>query len=278
MQNKHLIGWLRFAAFFLFIGRAWQHILYNGPYSTIYYSNSMLGGFFRYFTGETEFEYLSNPNLAVIYDKLNLFLGVLFIGAAVGVLFVNKRKSFFKLIVKIGGYLLLLVAFGYFVEKKFAWGQFFEYSSQIAIPWLLLMAVKFKMKKRFLSVAKLSLAITFICHGLYAIGYYPIPGSFMNMMINVFGMSNEQAILWLKVAGYADFIFAIGIFIPKVGKYFLYYGFLWGFATALARIVANVDGDFLNESLNQYTFEFLVRMPHFILPLILLKYRKEIII
>lgn len=278
MQNKHIISWLRFTAFFLFIGRAWQHISFNGPYSTLYYSQSMLGGFFRYFTGETEFEYLSDPSVGVVYDNVNLVLGIVFLFAAISVLLVNKRKSIFKTFIKIGAYLLIFVAIGYFIEKKFSYGQLFEYSAQVITPWLLLMGVKFKIKNKFLFLTKLAIAITFVCHGLYAIGYYPVPGSFMNMMVNTFGVTDSQAELWLKILGYADFIFALGIFVPKVSKYFLYYGLIWGFLTALARIVSNFDFDFVNTSLSQYTFEFLVRMPHFILPLILLKYKREIII
>lgn len=276
MQNKHIVSLLRFAAFFLFFGRGWQHLAYYGPYDTLFFSKNFFGGLYSWITGIPYGDLLSNPNFAQYFDWFNDVLSIFFFLAAISVLFINKKNSWYKRWVRIGGYLLLFTAFGYYVEKKFVLGQFLEYTAQFATPYLLLMAVKYKMKSWFLFVAKWSIAITFVCHGLYAIGYYPIPGDFMNMVINYTGMTNADAELTLKIMGYADFAFAIGLFIPVVSKYVLWYGLLWGFLTAFARVYTNFDIDFLKLSFTQNALEFFIRIPHFILPLLLLRYKKEI--
>lgn len=278
MQNKHLISWLRLTAFLLFAGRAWQHISWSGPYSTLYYSERYFGKLIEWITGMNRFEYLSSVEVSGFLDKINLLFGIVFWIAAFSVLFLNNRKSVFRIFIKIGWFLLFVVALGYFIEKKHSWGQLFEYSAQLVIPYLLLLSVKYKMRKRFVFPAKIAIALTFACHGLYAIGYYPIPGFFVDMMIKGLHITDQQALLGLHIFGWLDFLFAIGIFIPFVSRYFLYYGLVWGFLTAFARIYTQVDLTFLEANLSQYTLEFLVRMPHFIIPLMLLKYKKDITI
>ncbi len=274
MQNKSLVSLLRMTAFFLFLGRAWQHFLGKTPYDTLYRSDKYLGKVVDWLLGDK-----NAPIAADVLYNINTFFGVLLLLAACSVLLINKRKSYFKICIKIGWCILFLTAFGYYVDKFRVAGQFFEYSAQLVVPYLLLLAVKYKMKKKFLFWAKFAIALTFVCHGLYAVGYYPVPGNFMNMMINSFGMTNDQAQLWLFIIGIADFIFAVGVFLPKgIWRYFMYYGLVWGFLTAFARLWVNIDASFLDATISQYTFEFLVRMPHFIVPLILLKYRRDIVI
>ena len=201
MQNKHIVSLLRFAAFFLFFGRGWQHLAYQGPYGTLFTAKYFFGGLCSWILGIPHGELMSDPNFEKYLDWFNDGLSILFFLAALSVLFINKKKSWFKRFVKIGGYLLLFTAFGYFVEKKFVLAQFLEYTAQFATPYLLLMAVKYKMKSWFLFVAKWSIAITFVCHGLYAIEIYPIPADFINMVINFTGMTNDEAKLILKLWG-----------------------------------------------------------------------------
>lgn len=278
MQNKSLISWLRLTVFLMFLGRAWQHLSWSGPYSTLYYSERYFGKLIELITGMNRFEYVSSTAVSGFLSKVNIAFGIIFLLGAFSVLLVNKSKSYYKTIIKVAWGLLFVVAFGYFVEKNHTWGQFLEYTAQLTAPYLLLMSVKYKMKKKFIFIAKLSIAVTFVCHGLYAYGYYPVPGAFVDMMIKGFGMNEPQAVYWLRIFGVVDFAFAVGIFIPFAARYFLLYGLIWGFLTAFARIYTQVNLDFLEATLGQYTFEFLVRTPHFIIPLVLLKYRKDIII
>jgi hypothetical protein len=86
--------------------------------------------------------------------------------------------------------------------------------------------------------------------------------------MNILGVGEEGARLFLKIAGYLDFITAFLIFMPsnKVRNLALIYMTFWGIATAIARIWANFYWDFYVESLHQYGFETVLRLVHGGLP------------
>ena len=54
-----------------------------------------------------------------------------------------------------------------------------------------------------------------------------------------------------------DFVIAIGIFLPNktIVKYCLIWAVIWGFSTAMARLLGNFYSDFIIRSLHQNTFE-----------------------
>ena len=123
---------------------------------------------------------------------------------------------------------------------------------------------------------KVAIALTFICHGLYAVGYYPSPGNFIDMTINILPINEKMAFIFLHIMGLFDFMVALAIFFPSVAKTSLLWAFIWGTSTALARVFANVDFDFFWASFHQWTPQTLYRLPHGFIPLILyigLKYR-----
>ena len=62
-------------------------------------------------------------------------------------------------------------------------------------------------------IMKVAIAVTFISHGLYALNYYPRPGHFTEMVMDILGVKEATAILFLNVAGILDFVIAVGIFI-----------------------------------------------------------------
>ncbi|MEM1124397.1 MAG: hypothetical protein AAGJ18_28420 [Bacteroidota bacterium] len=125
-------------------------------------------------------------------------------------------------------------------------------------------------KSFFLSL-KIAIALTFTCHGLYAIGYYPIPVNFMDMTMNILRVDEAAAKIFLKTAGILDFIVAIGIFLPfKYARVCLLYALFWGFGTTIARIWAYFDWKWLDYVLLQWLHEAVLRMPHFLVPLVVL--------
>ena len=78
------------------------------------------------------------------------------------------------------------------------------------------------------------------------------------------------AIQILQVAGVLDFVLAVLIFIPgKAARWALAYAVLWGLATSVARVWANVYWEFPLESLHQWLFESVMRLPHALIPLAL---------
>jgi hypothetical protein len=122
-----------------------------------------------------------------------------------------------------------------------------------------------------------AVALTFACHGLYAFGYYPLPGNFVEMTISILHCSEGFAQTFLKVMGGVDivvgFLLVVGrkVNIPtNYQRPTIYYCVVWGFATALARLWANFLPSLPVSSILDWMPEFLIRVPNFLLPIVLL--------
>ena len=168
--------------------------------------------------------------------------------------------------------ILVFIALLYHLEKFQTAGQFFEYSLQFMTPVFLFYYFRYGSSNTFLYLLKFSIAFTFFSHGLYALGFYPVPGLFVSMTMNILHCSNTFALNFLMVVGVLDLIFSVGLFLPgRAFKISIYYCIVWGFLTAFARIVAHVDFSFLGSTLHQWWFQTLFRVPHFVIPLVVLK-------
>ena len=88
------------------------------------------------------------------------------------------------------------------------------------------------------------IGITFLSHGLYAFGFYPVPGNFIDMTISIFGISETEARTFLWIAGIIDVLILPLLFVNKMLKIVVIYSVFWGFLTALARVFANFSIDF----------------------------------
>jgi hypothetical protein len=122
--------------------------------------------------------------------------------------------------------------------------------------------------KQLLFGLKVAIALTFTCHGLYAVGYYPRPGKFIQMTMTILGTNKEASVIFLNIAGILDFVLSVLIFLPRrfalIG---LGYAAFWGLATTAARVWANYIPEFWQDSLLTWTHESIMRMPHFMVPL-----------
>ena len=172
---------------------------------------------------------------------------------------------------------LVFLAFLYSKEQDFRTGLLIEYALQAGAPLFFFYYLKRpEITTRLDKLMRLAVALTFVGHGLYAIGYYPRPGNFSTMVINSLGVSLDTAngIIW--TAGLLDFIVALWVILPVPWRRIpLAYCAIWGFVTALARIWAYFYPEFWMDSLHQWAFEFVYRAPHFLIPLALFLYAKE---
>lgn len=254
----------------LLLGRAIQHLFFDSPIRGILYSKHFVNPVLQLLNINFN-DYINSPNLD---DSINTFLstvGILFLILSVSTLFLNQFNPIIKkIILYFSCFMLVLVSFGYFKEKSLSIGQFFEYSAQLFLP--LFFIIK---KEKQVFFLKIIIAFTFFCHGLYAVGYYPIPANFVQMILSTSTLNNEQAFVLLHLVGLLDFLFAIAIFIPKLKIPFLWYGVIWGFLTSFARIYTNVYVDFFSSTLFYWIYEFLVRIPHFTIPLYLILVQKN---
>jgi len=297
------IRFLQWAAISVFLGRAWQHLYWDAPFRALLWDEVWLSGIVTRFTSMTWETYITSMEVDQnIAFSIKIF-GVLYLISALIALFINYLPRILHHLLILGALGLIFLAFLYCKERFFSIGQFFEYALQFGSPLFLWwwkgtetatstqsagssfsnsplnqkmqqaneMVLTSKIPNKFLLILKIAISLTFTCHGLYAVGYYPIPVSFMEMTMNILGVGEDTTKVFLKMAGILDFAVAIGIFLPwKWARIFLIYAIIWGFGTTIARIWAYFDWEWLDYVLLQWLHESVMRMPHFLIPLAVL--------
>lgn len=269
---KSVYRLLQFSAFSVFLGRAWQHFYWDAPFRTLLWDEKIMSPIITSLSSMSWETYITSMEVNDQITFLIKAFGLFYFCCAILTLFINKLPSFVKYILILGSIPLILLALLYCKERFFSIGQFFEYTLQFGSPLFLYYFLK-NLKNQdlspsFLLTLKIAIALTFTCHGLYALGYYPIPANFLEMTMNILGVNEDIALPFLKIAGILDFIIAIGIFLPwKWAKYFLMYAIFWGLATTIARVWANFHWEFIGDVLFQWLHESIMRMPHFLIPL-----------
>jgi len=268
-KYSKVLSIVQIATVFLFIGRGWQHLFWDAPFRTFLWDESLMSDFVNNWLSMSWKDYVSSPDMDDNIQNLIKGFGAFYILLAILSIFIKKIPKIFTWLLPIGSAALILLALFYMKNAFFSTGQFFEYSLQFFTPIFLFILINQKMElKKLLLLFKLAIALTFTCHGLYAIGYYPQPVLFVQMTMNTFGISEMASKNFLSLVGYLDFLVSVLIFLPrKWGYYALGYCVLWGIMTTFARIVGNFYPEFWLESLSKWTPESLYRFPHFLIPL-----------
>ena len=263
---------LKVSVFLIFLGRAWQHLFWDAPYRTFFWDESFLKPVLENWLGINWTAYVTSPNTDNFIQVFIQCNGFLYLLAAICTLLITKfNKKLFRIPIFIGGISLVILSVLLTKEKFYHTAQFFEHSIQFGLPFVFLYTFRKNYKKsRMFFVLKVLIAVTFFSHGLYAFGAYPVPGKFVDMVINIFGCTESFAITFLYIAGVLDFILAVLLFIPKVDKYALIYAVVWGLLTALARLAANFYWEFPLQSLHQNVYQVIYRLPHGLTPLMVL--------
>lgn len=266
--GQMFITLLRITCFFVFAGRAYQHLVWDAPFRSLLWDQEWMQGIVQSFTSMSWEEYTSSMKVDSFIQALIRATGWLYAIAAVLSLFIRRNMKWAGYILLAGSAALGFLGFLEFKEKFFQYGQLMEFGIQVITPMLLYLTLFTKIRERNLMLtAKIATAITFLGHGLYAWGYYPQPGHFIDMFINVLGFSEEFSRTSLMIAAALDFAVAILIFVPRASRPALLYCVLWGGLTAMARIMSGFDSNFIAQTLNQYTFEVLFRLSHALIPL-----------
>lgn len=263
-------GWLRAGAASVFLGRAWQHIFWDAPYRNIWWDEKWIGPIVRAL-GLDWSAYTLDAGYTTLLQRLTQGMGLLDALCAALLIFAPTRTlgtRWGRGILWLGVAHLAFLAFVYCKEHFFHVGQLLEFGLQVALP------VAFLWQQRPSRVGwllKAASALTFICHGLYAMGWYPLPGEFVDMTINGFGLNEDTARALLWWFGLADMVAAVLIWLPGLAANIgLGYMILWGLLTALARVWGHYYPEigFL-ETLQKWWFHVLYRLPHAIGPLVL---------
>lgn len=260
---------LRAATFLLFAGRAWQHLFWDAPFRALLWDQNSMESIVLYFRGGTWQEYVTSAATDRFIQTAITGFGIFYVLMALITLFIRgrHRKQFLALYI-LSSVSLAFLAFLYTMEKFYHAGQFFEYAIQIMLPLLFWYTLKQRTNLSGLLLAmKTAIALTFSAHGLYATGFYPQPGVFVDMFISILRVSETAAVKMLFLAGILDFGVSVALFIPRLAKYALLYAALWGGLTAVARTWANFYFDFPLNSLHQNLYETFYRLPHMLVPL-----------
>ncbi|MEL6593355.1 MAG: hypothetical protein AAFQ68_24870, partial [Bacteroidota bacterium] len=178
-------------------------------------------------------------------------------------------KNWFLGLMSFASASLLLIFVLKLVEKDYQWGNLIEHSIQWTMPLVLVFAHRFDIGQQAQWVLRILIAATFFGHGLYAIAYYPVPGSYLEMVESILGLGPAFGERFLWWAGLLDLITVVGLLLPRVWRYVLYYAIVWGFLTALARIVAHWEWTLWLGSLDQWLHQTLIRLGHGGIPLFL---------
>lgn len=272
MNTKTITLFLKISCFFIFIGRAYQHLFWDAPFRSLLWDQNLLEPIIDGIFNLSWNDYVTSLEVDNYIQQAIRITGILYIICAILILVIHQHsKQWIKNIICIGGINLVLLSLLITKDKFYHLAMFFEHSIQFCLPFVLLYFLKNKNRYRLQSILKIILALAFVCHGLYAIGaLYPLPANFVTMTLNILPIDEPTAKLLLLVMGIIDFVIAIGVFVPKIAKPFLIYATFWGIATALARLISPLTYGFSLDIFHQYLYLVLYRIPHGLVPLLIL--------
>ncbi len=276
-STRNLYFLLQASTIFLLIGRGWQFIFKSTPFNAFLTHPIFMEPVLEYVYRVDWKTYLTDSSWDNFHMDIITGWGIYFWICAFLLCFIKKLNRWVITGITTSSFVILFfLSFCYSIDKGFQIGMIMEHSLQVFCPLFLLFFYKrinnpAGNQSTFILALKIATALTFIGHGLYAVGYHPTPGFFVDMMIKGFGTTERQSILLLRIVGYLDIALALAIFIPwkPILRLGLGYIIIWGFLTALARVYANFSVSLGWYSLKQWIPEFLMRVPHFLLPLVL---------
>ncbi|MEL6698917.1 MAG: hypothetical protein AAFP89_21910 [Bacteroidota bacterium] len=166
--------------------------------------------------------------------------------------------------------LMLYLAIESFVAHDYIVIQLFEHAIQFGTPLLMGYYLHQKLSTdRAIRWASILIALTFLCHGLYALGVYAQPAHFLMMTQEILGLSTDEARLFLHVMGALDLWMVVALFIPSQQNAALIYAIVWGILTAVARTWALgvFEGSGWSHTLQEVVPQTVFRLAHGLLPL-----------
>lgn len=271
MTKLKIITLIKICAFLVFIGRAYHFYFFGAPFRAILWDESLLSPLIEGVFNGSWYDYATSVKVNRYIDNFTKICSiVLFVAAFVSLFWERiKAKKLKRIIIGVGLLILFILGVCLVKDKNYDFLQFFELSIQFAAPLVLLLnnTVK-KNNKRLIFGLKLAIILTFVPHGLFAMGLIYLPGHFIDMTIKILGINEHQATYFLYVVGLLDIICAVLLFVPKFSKYALLYMIFWGFLTALARLVSGFNSSFLLASLHGSVYLTIYRLAHGIIPLV----------
>lgn len=261
--NDRWLQSLKLVVSITLLARGWLTLRWDSPIRGLLWNEERLTPLLQSWFNLSWTDYAENSDTAITAGLEWAGIGLM-ISSIIPWLPFNRRILSLLLTPSIG--VLILDAVARWVGSGLQLGMSMEKSLQWGTPVALLLAITWLYQKKsiWLNLAKALAALTFIGHGLYAMGFHPVPWNYQSMTMDLTGLNEAGTLLFLKLAGYMDFVVAIAIFIRPIEKYALVYMVLWGGATALARFFSAPT------SIDPWLIETLVRTVHWAVPLLIL--------
>lgn len=270
MSKRNILFLLKLASFFVFFGRGYEHIVWDAPFRSLLWDQDLLSPIIENIFNTNWRDYVTSLRTDSIISACIKANGVFyFICAILSLTLTENSSKLHRGILYTGVVFLVLLSLLITKSKFYHTVMFFEHSIQFATPFTMLFFSRTKKVKDLVLTLKILIALTFVSHGMYAVAiFYPLPGNFVSMTLNILPVTEDIAKQFLFAAGILDFIVAILIFIPKTAKPALIYAAAWGFLTAFARIVSGLKYGVTLDIVMQYLHTTIYRIPHGLVPLI----------
>lgn len=268
-MSKKVYHIIIFSSFCVFAARGIQHYFHDAPFRVLVWDENLMKPVLEQYFNITWEAWTLNPENEEKIVKVAKSIGVFYIFVAFFSLLYSTQlieKQWIKrlgdIVLCIGLINLILLYFLYTKDKSYRPTEFLEYALQWGSPLILIFYNKLT-----INVLKVICAVVFIAHSLYALGVYQTPVNYYNMTMNSLQCSQTFAKNFLIVFGTLDIFFAFGLFLRPFFKISVFYMIVWGFLTSIARLYGNWYSEMWELVLQQYTYEVLVRFPHFLLPI-----------
>lgn len=252
---------LAFAASSTLLARGWLTWRWDSPIRELIWREDLWSGMLEKAFGISwnEFAEQSDPGISAVSQGIGVGLMLL---AMVPWIAIWRPSAGVVHLLWCGSVLLGLDSLGRWAAADFEFAMGIEHALQIAAPVLCWWAVCREISEGWRVALSVCAGLTFVGHGLYASGIYPVPLQFQTMTMKILSFDGRETANFLLVAGILDFVAVAGIWVKPIRRWALLYLIGWGFLTALARPVAHGLGD-------PWIAEMLVRTAHWALPLVL---------
>ncbi|WP_037317858.1 hypothetical protein [Salegentibacter sp. Hel_I_6] len=264
------ISLLKLCSVCVFFGRAYEHIFFDAPFRSILWDEALLSPVVEVIFKTNWNDYVTDITLDNAIQTFIQALGIFYLVCGLICTLINKKNfRIYQYFLVLGTGALILLAFLDAKSNFYHFSMFLEHAIQFGSPLALLLYFKTGYWKSWqIFTLKLIIAGTFLSHGLYAIGWpYPLPGNFVTMTMNILSISEDSAKSFLLIAGCLDLLVAVLIFIPVTLKIALIYAAIWGFVTALSRIISGFTYELSPLIIHQYMYATIYRIPHGLFPL-----------
>ena len=270
--------WLILCTACIFLGRAYQYLWWDAPLRVFFWDEQLLAPVVEGLLGRPWRDYATDPRVTDVIGRVQQFIGVGWLVGAAAALAAFRSVRAWQVASLVGG-TAFLVAHALLETKDHFYhlAQFGEHLIQIATPLLLLGLLRWGWPAgRLYAVGRAAVAVTFAAHGLYALGFHPVPVHFVDMTMLALGVGEGTARTFLAVVGWLDLGVAAALFVPRLVRYALGYVVVWGLLTALARVVSGAQVVALAEVFHHYGYRTVFRLPHGLLGVALLALRRHL--